>query len=585
MITSSVVRGRRWLAVLVAGVTIAGSLSMSAAPSQAEAAVPIPDAQFLNCLDTNLGKADGESVTATELATITELYCDSMGIADLTGATYLINVADFYLTGNAITSLDGFVDFAPTVDPVSINLSSNKIADLSPLKDFTGTTVYADGQAWNLAVEVGTATTVHIKGRSGDPITELTPAWVWASLTIAGATITPAEAGVIDLTFSDPDACSAVDCVYSFNGTVSVTASAEFSATPAPTITGTAAIGQTLTAHPVDWTPLQDDWTYQWYRDDTEIAGAVSSTYEVTADDAGWGLKVAVSGVKTGYASPSVSSVAVNIPGHPFTTVTRPEIEGTAKVGNILTAEVSGWAPTPESWNYQWYRNGGVIPGATQSSYALVGSDAGKRITVTVTGIKARYAPTSQTSTATPKVTEGTFQTVVPTITGTVQVGHKLTATAPGWSPTPDHWYYRWFRNNKSISGASKSTYTLVAADAGKRITVRMTGLKTGYTTAVRTSAATTKVAKGQFISSAPTIIGTPEVGHTLKVVISGWSPVPSEIHRQWYRDAKKISKATKDKYKLTKSDLHHSITVRVIGEKSGYVSVTKYALALRILT
>jgi hypothetical protein len=493
---------------------------------------------------------------------------------------YLTSIEDLYLSGNEITSLAG-LEFGKA--PLTINLSSNKISDLSPLQEFTGATVFADGQAWELAVEVGKATTVHIKGRSGNPITGLTPAWDWPSLTIVGANITPAEAGVIDLTFSDPAACSAVDCMYSFNGTVSVTASGEFSATPAPTISGTAAIGQTLTAHPVDWTPLQDDWTYQWYRNDTEIAGAVGSTYEVTADDAGWGLKVAVSGIKTGFAGPSVSSPAVNVPGKPFTTTTRPEIEGTTTVGRTLTAEASGWSPAPESWTYQWYRNGGVIPGATQSSYTLSGSDAGKAITVTMTGIKAGYEPTGRTSTPTSKVALGTFQTVVPTITGTVQVGRTLTATAPGWLPTPDRWSYQWYRNGKAISHASKPSYTLVGSDAGKTITVRMTGVKTGYTAAARTSAKTTKVARGEFTAPVPTITGTPKPGHTLKVVVSGWSPTPSEVHRQWYRDGKKIPKATKSTYRLKKFDIGHNITVRVIGKKSGYVSLTKMALALRI--
>jgi hypothetical protein len=535
---------------------------MSAAPSQAEAAVPIPDAQFLNCLDRNLEpvKDAGESVTATELASILYLGCSSSEIADLTGAQYLTGAQQ-------------------------INVSSNKIADLSPLKELTGATVYANDQKWDLAIVVDHDTTVSIKGRSGAPITNLTKASDWDPLTIVGAQIHASAAGLVDLYFTDPQNCLvSADCTnpeYWFAGTVSVTASAEFTATPAPTITGTAAVGETLTAHPVDWTPLQLDWTYQWYRNDTEIAGATADTYQVTVDDAGWSLKVAVTGVSDVYASQSVSSLAVNVPGIAFTTTTRPEIEGTAKVGKILTAEVSGWAPTPASWTYQWKRNGGVIPGATQSSYALTGTDAGKTITVTVTGIKAGYKPTSQTSIATRKVSAGTFITVMPTITGTFQVGHTLTATAPGWSPTPDHWYYRWYRNNKPITGASKSSYTLVGSDFGKTITVRMTGLKTGYVTAARTYSRT--VTRGQFTAPLPTITGTPEPGHTLKVVISGWSPTPSEVHRQWYRDGHRIPKATKSTYKLKTFDVGHNINVRVIGEKRGYSNVTKMSLALRI--
>jgi len=564
MTTSSVVRGRRWLAVLVAGATVAGSMSMSAAPSGADAAVPIPDAQFLKCLDGALDpvKADGESVTAAELAGITYLDCSNLGIADLTGANYLIGAQ-------------------------GINVGSNKIADLSPLKELTSAAVYADAQVWDLAIVVDKDTAVAIKGRSGAAVTHLTKAWPWDTLTIVGNRIHASEAGFIQLDFADPQEClvkaSCTDPEYTFNGSVSVTASAQFTSTPAPTISGKAAIGETLTAHPVDWTPLQLDWTYQWYRNDTEIAGAVASTYEVTDDDAGWSLTVAVTGVSDIYASPSVSSLAVDVAGRPFTTTTRPEIEGDAKVGNILTAEVSGWSPTPDSWTYQWYRNGAVITGATQSSYALVGNDAGTTITVTVTGIKARYGPTSQTSAATEKVSAGSFQTVSPTITGTVQVGRTLTATAPGWSPTPDHWYYRWYRDNKPISQASNPSYTLVAADAGKRMTVRMTGLKTGYTTAVRTSSASTKVARGQFTAPVPTITGTPKAGHVLKVVISGWSPTPTTVHRQWYRDGHKIPKATKSTYRLRKFDIGHNISVRVIGEKSGYTSLTRMSLAVRI--
>ncbi len=96
-------------------------------------------------------------------------------------------------------------------------------------------------------------------------------------------------------------------------------------------------------------------------------------------------------------------------------------------------------------------------------------------------------------------------------------------------------------------------------------------------------STATQKVAPGQFTAPVPTITGTPKPGHVLKVVISGWSPTPTTIHRQWYRDGHKIPKATHSTYRLKRFDLGHSITARVIGQKKGYVSVTLMALALRI--
>ncbi len=69
-------------------------------------------------------------------------------------------------------------------------------------------------------------------------------------------------------------------------------------ATGSPTITGTARVGQTLTA---DTSGISDDdgltnvtYSYQWLRDDTEISGATGSTYTLVASDADNTIKVKV---------------------------------------------------------------------------------------------------------------------------------------------------------------------------------------------------------------------------------------------------------------------------------------------------
>ncbi|MFI5428016.1 hypothetical protein [Aeromicrobium sp. UC242_57] len=53
-------------------------------------------------------------------------------------------------------------------------------------------------------------------------------------------------------------------------------------------------------------------------------------------------------------------------------------------------------------------------------------------------------------------------------------------------------------RNGKTIKGsaAKKSTYKLRSADKGKRIQVRVTVKKPGYTTVVKTSKKTAKIKK-----------------------------------------------------------------------------------------
>ena len=80
--------------------------------------------------------------------------------------------------------------------------------------------------------------------------------------------------------------------------TVTVTRAENMPATGAPTISGTAQVGQTLTA---STTGISDadgltnvSYSYQWLADDTEIDGATSSTYTLQSSDNGKTIKVRV---------------------------------------------------------------------------------------------------------------------------------------------------------------------------------------------------------------------------------------------------------------------------------------------------
>ena len=65
-----------------------------------------------------------------------------------------------------------------------------------------------------------------------------------------------------------------------------------------------------------------------------------------------------------------------------------------------------------------------------------------------------------------------------PTITGTARVGETLTAGTSGISDsdglTNATFTYQWLADDAAISWATGSTYTLVAADAGKAVKVRV---------------------------------------------------------------------------------------------------------------
>ena len=92
----------------------------------------------------------------------------------------------------------------------------------------------------------------------------------------------------------------------------------------------------------------------------------------------------------------------------------------------------------------------------------------------------------------------------------------------------------------------------MAPAYRGKRITVTVTGTKTGYLTVARTSAATAAVAAGSLTTTpTPTITGTAKVGYTLTAHAGTWGPSPVTLHYQWKADGAAISGATAGSYKV----------------------------------
>jgi hypothetical protein len=80
-----------------------------------------------------------------------------------------------------------------------------------------------------------------------------------------------------------------------------------------------------------------------------------------------------------------------------------------------------------------------------------------------------------------------------PTISGQVKLGRKLSVAVGTW-PSGVTTTQQWLRNGSAISGATKSRYKLKTTDLRKRITVRVTATKPGYSNAIVTSNPTSKV-------------------------------------------------------------------------------------------
>ena len=167
-------------------------------------------------------------------------------------------------------------------------------------------------------------------------------------------------------------------------------------ATGAPTITGTALVGEVLE---VDTSGIADAdgftnaaFTYQWLADDVDISGATGSTYTLTDSEEGKAVKIEVGFTDNAGNEETLTSAATEAvaaaptANNPATGA--PTISGTAQVGETLTAYTSEIVDedglSNVQYEYQWLADDTAIQGAADPTYTLAVADEGKAITVQV---------------------------------------------------------------------------------------------------------------------------------------------------------------------------------------------------------
>lgn len=196
--------------------------------------------------------------------------------------------------------------------------------------------------------------------------------------------------------------------------------------------------------------------------------------------------------------------------------------------------------------------------------------------------------PTAPTTPTTPTPTAPTPVALaalgLPTISGTHRVGNSLNAVLPTYNySTGISFGYRWLRNGSVISGATQSSYTLNAADRGKRISARVVAHHTtGSVTS--TSAQTSVIARGKITySKKPAITGSATSGKTLKYRKATWNVSGVKVRYQWTRNGKKIKGATSSSYKLKRADRGKTIRLVVTAKKNGYSNLKVTTAAKKV--
>jgi hypothetical protein len=551
--------------VVVTATNVAGNQSATSSQSAAIEAIPVANTAAPAISGT---AREGETLTAanggwTGSPTISYAYqwrrCDSAGancadIAGATASTYEVQNADI---GSALRVV------------VTASNAANSVAATS------GATAGAQGNS-----PAGTGVpSISGTPRHGETLTATNGSWTGSApisydhqwrrcdasgascVNIAGATGSTYELQTADVGSTIRVVVTASNMAGSadaLSGQTAVVAAIPPQNTAAPTISGTAEDGHTLSASNGTWTGTPTiAFSYQWRRCDAagancaDISGATGSTYELTPADVDATIRVVVSGTNAGGDAAAASAQTAAIDPAPPVTTAAPTISGNARDGQTLSAAPGTWSGTPAiDFDYQWRRCDAAgascvdIAGATDQTYELKPADVGATIRVVVTATNAGGSASATSDQTAAVLGNAPVNTAVPTISGTREDGSTLTATNGTWTGTPTIAFTRQWRrcdsagaNCADIAGATGSTYALGAADVGKTIRVVVTGTNMAGNAAATAAATSAIAAREPESTGPPAVTGTPKEGETLTATPGTWTGTgPLDHGYQWQR-------------------------------------------------
>jgi len=347
-------------------------------------------------------------------------------------------------------------------------------------------------------------------------------------------------------------------------------------------------VGATLVYTPLKWRTAGVTDTFQWLKDEVAIPGATSTSFVVPEDYAGSYLRMVQTTTKEPFHYEEISNNKLAyVTGEDFVTGGSGEIPGVVAVGDTISPTITKeWTPKATSYTYEWwaYNDDSSDVISTSKSLTVPASALGKKLLVYITARKSGFLPWTVQSAEVkvgPKVVVPKLVAANPTVVGTLKQGATLTAKPGAWNTTGVTTSYQWFeeRSGKesAIAGATNSAYKIPAAKAGAKLSVRVSGKKTGFQSLTLKSSVTKAVPYLKLtLSKAPKLSGKFKVGKTVKVTIGKFSQKGVQVSYVWKVNGKKFAETAKPSLKLTKALKSKKITVTSYGKKAGYTEVSK---------
>ena len=234
-----------------------------------------------------------------------------------------------------------------------------------------------------------------------------------------------------------------------------------------PKISGTAAVGETLTAIASSDTPSAT-LTYEWRIDEAPVANWNQPTFQIQPSQFDSIISVKVTASAPGRITVSRTAALGTPVAIGTLTAPTPTISGAAFVGSTLTANAGTWTSGTEL-TYQWKSSGIPIPDATNPTLVLSTAHLGNGISVRVTGSKPGFTTVKKDSAFSEAVALGVTKVSTPTISGRLAVGSTLIAGTTA-SPKGAAVSYTWWADGVAI--AHGSTLQLEPSHLGKRMSV-----------------------------------------------------------------------------------------------------------------